>query len=158
LQLWFFISPGLYEHEKKSVFPFVSMGTVFFLLGAIFAYYIAFPRAVSFFLTVSQQFRPMIEVNEYFDLIFTIVLGLGLVFEIPTIVYFLARFGLITPQFMLRFWRHATVLIFIVAAVVSPTTDIPNLLVFALPMEALYFLSVGIAWAFGKPRQKLAAH
>ena len=82
-----------------------------------------------------------------------IILGLGLVFEIPAIVYFLARLGLITPQFMLRFWRQATVLIFFLAAVISPSTDIPNMMVFALPMEALYFLSVGIAWAFGKERR-----
>lgn len=156
-QLWCFIAPGLYEHEKVYVIPFVGMATFFFLLGASFAYYIAFPRAVEFLLNVSQNFQPMIEVNEYFDLIITIILGLGLVFEIPTIVLFLAKFGLITAGFMMRFWRHAVVAIFIIAALLSPTTDIPNLMVFALPMVFLYFFSVGIAWFFGKKRVQEAA-
>jgi len=152
-QLWAFIAPGLYEHERVYVVPFVTMATFFFLLGSAFGYYVAFPRAVEFLLTVSKNFRPMIEVNEYFDLIMTIILGLGLVFEIPTLVLFLSRFGLVTPRFMLRFWRHATVLIFFIAAVISPTTDIANMMVFALPMMGLYFFSVGIAWFFGKPRR-----
>jgi sec-independent protein translocase protein TatC len=151
-QIWAFISPGLYEHEKGYMIPFVGMATFFFLLGATFAYYVAFPRAVEFLLSVSVNFRPLIEVNEYFDLIITIILGLGLVFEIPTVVLFLARFGLVTPGFMLRFWRHAIVVIFIIAALLSPTTDIPNMMVFAVPMMGLYFFSVGIAWFFGKPR------
>ncbi len=151
-QLWAFVSPGLYEHEKKYIWPIIIMATAFFLLGASFAYYIAFPRAVDFLLTVSQNFRPMIEVNEYFDLIITIILGLGLVFELPTVVFFLSRLGLITHTFMFRFWRHSIVVIFIIAAVISPTTDIPNMMVFAVPMIGLYFLSIGIAWLFGKKR------
>lgn len=151
-QLWSFIAPGLYEHEKKYVWPFVGMATFFFFLGAAFAYYIAFPRAVDFLLSVSQNFQPLIEVNEYFDLIITIILGLGLVFQIPTIVYFLARLGLMTHTFMLKFWRHSVVAIFIIAAFLSPTTDIPNMMVFALPMIGLYVFSIGIAWAVGKPR------
>jgi len=151
-QLWGFIAPGLYDHEKKYVWPFVGMATFFFFLGASFAYYVAFPRAVDFLLSVSQNFQPLIEVNEYFDLIITIILGLGLVFQIPTIVYFLARLGLMTHTFMLRFWRHSVLVIFIIAAVLSPTTDIPNMMVFALPMIGLYIFSIGIAWLVGKPR------
>jgi sec-independent protein translocase protein TatC len=151
-QLWAFIAPGLYEHEKKYVWPFVIMASFFFFLGAAFAYYIAFPRAVDFLLSVSQNFQPLIEVNEYFDLIITIIQGLGIVFEIPTVVYFLARLGLMTHTFMLKFWRHSIVVIFIIAALLSPTTDIPNMMVFALPMMGLYALSIGIAWLVGKPR------
>ncbi|MBI4850473.1 MAG: twin-arginine translocase subunit TatC [Acidobacteria bacterium] len=151
-QLWSFIAPGLYEHERKYVWPFVGMATFFFFLGAAFAYYIAFPRAIDFLLSVSQNFQPLIEVNEYFDLIITIILGLGLVFQIPTVVYFLARLGLMTHTFMLRFWRHSIVVIFIIAALLSPTTDIPNMMVFAVPMIMLYLLSIGIAWLVAKPR------
>ncbi|MBL8148604.1 MAG: twin-arginine translocase subunit TatC [Blastocatellia bacterium] len=155
-QVWKFIEPGLYPHEKVYVVPFVLMATFFFLLGAVFAYYIAFPRAVEFLLSVSENFQTLIEVNEYFDLIITIILGLGLVFEMPTVVLFLARFGIVTPGFMLRFWRHALVAVFIIAALLSPTTDIPNMMVFAVPMMILYFFSVGIAWIFGKPRTEEA--
>lgn len=155
-QIWAFIAPGLYENERKGVVPFITMATLFFAIGATFAYYVAFPRAVDFLLSVSQNFRPMIEVNEYFDLIITIILGLGLVFEIPAVVYFFAKLGLVTPRFMLRFWRHAIVLIFIISAILSPTTDIPNMLVFAVPMVGLYFFSVGIAWVVGKPRPEQA--
>jgi len=151
-QLWSFIAPGLYEHERKWVWPFVIMASFFFFLGASFAYYVAFPRAVEFLLSVSENFRPLIEVNEYFDLIITIILGLGLVFQIPTIVYFLSRLGLITHHFMIHFWRHAILVIFIIAALLSPTTDIPNMMVFALPMIGLYVLSIGIAWACGRKR------
>ncbi|MCS6886048.1 MAG: twin-arginine translocase subunit TatC [Acidobacteriota bacterium] len=152
-QVWAFIEPGLYPHEKKYVVPFVAMASIFFLLGATFAYYVAFPRVVEFLLNVSQNFQALIEVNEYFDLIITVILGLGVVFEIPTVVLFLSLFGLLTPQMMLKYWRHAVVAVFIVAAILSPTTDIPNMLVFALPMIALYFFSVGIAWLFGRPRK-----
>jgi sec-independent protein translocase protein TatC len=97
--------------------------------------------------------RPQVAADEYFDLILVIMLGLGLIFEIPAITFFLARLGLVTPGFLLRVWRYAVVLIAVVAAVLSPTTDIPNMLVFAAPMLVLYFLSVAIAWFFHRERQ-----
>jgi sec-independent protein translocase protein TatC len=152
-QVWGFISPGLYRHEKRYALPFILMGTLFFVLGAAFGYYIAFPRAALWLLELGSGFRPLIKANEYFDLITIIMLGLGLVFQIPTITFFLARIGLVTPKKMVKPWRYIIVVIFIVAAVISPTGDIPNLLVFALPMMALYVLSIGIAWLFGKPRE-----
>ena len=99
------------------------------------------------------NFQPLINADEYFDLILFIMLGLGLVFQIPTVTYFLARLGLMTAGTLIKFWRYALIGIFIVAAVVSPTADIPNLLVFAAPMIALYVVSVGIAWIFYKKRQ-----
>ncbi|HEY9231050.1 MAG TPA: twin-arginine translocase subunit TatC, partial [Blastocatellia bacterium] len=91
--------------------------------------------------------------DDYFDLIITIMLGLGIVFEIPTVTFFAARLGLVTPRLLMKVWRYAVVVIFILAAVLSPTTDVPNLLVFAAPMLLLYFLSVGIAWVFHRKRQ-----
>ena len=151
-QVWAFISPGLYRHERHYVVPFITMGTVFFLLGAAFGYYIAFPRAALWLLELGSGFRPLIKANEYFDLITIIMLGLGAVFQIPTITFFLARLGLITPVKMIRPWRYVIVVIAVLAAVISPTGDIPNMLVFALPMLVLYVLSIGIAWLFGKPR------
>jgi len=152
-QAWAFISPGLYRHEQRYVLPFIVMGTVFFLLGAAFGYYIAFPRAALWLLGLAHGFRPLIKASEFFDLIIVIMLGLGAVFQIPTITFFLARLGLVTARMMAQPWRYAIVVIFIVAAVISPTGDIPNLLVFALPMLVLYGLSIGIAWMFGKPRK-----
>lgn len=154
VQVWGFVSPGLYPHEKRYALPFIFMASAFFVLGCAFAYYIAFPRAADFLLDVAARgnLRPLVAAGEYFDLILTIMLGLGLVFEIPTVTFFLSRLGLIGPSFLLKVWRFAVVAIFIIAALLSPTTDIPNLLVFAAPMLVLYFLSVGIAWVFYRKR------
>jgi sec-independent protein translocase protein TatC len=154
-QAWGFVSPGLYPHEKKYAVPFILLASVFFLLGTAFAYYIAFPRAANFLLGVATggNLRPLVSAEEYFDLILTIMLGLGLVFEIPTVTLLLSLLGLVTPGLLLRVWRYAVVVILIIAAVLSPTTDVPNLLVFAAPMLVLYFLSVGIAWAFYRKRR-----
>jgi len=154
-QAWGFIAPGLYAHEKRYATPVVAMGSIFFLLGCAFAYTIAFPRAATFLLGVAAEghLRPLVTADDYFDLIIMIMLGLGIVFEIPTVTFFGARLGLITPRLLLKVWRYAIIVIFLVAAVISPTTDVPNLLVFAVPMMLLYFLSVGIAWVFHRKRQ-----
>jgi len=155
VQVWGFVAPGLYPHEKKYAAPVIIMASVFFLLGCAFAYYVAFPRAANFLLGVATggNLRPLVTADEYFDLIIIIMLGLGVVFEIPTITFFTSRLGLVSPGLLLRVWRYAVIVIFIVAAVLSPTTDVPNLLVFAAPMLLLYFLSVGIAWVFHRRRQ-----
>ena len=157
-QAWGFIAPGLYPHEKKWASPFIIMASVFFVAGCAFAYYIAFPRAANFLLGVAAEgnLRPLVSAEEYFDLILTITLGLGVVFEITTVTFFLSRLGLVTPKLLTRFWRIAVIVIFIVAAVLSPTTDIPNLLVFAAPMLLLYALSIGIAYVFHKKRHAQA--
>ena len=155
VQVWGFVAPGLYPHEKGYAAPIIIMASVFFLIGCAFAYYIAFPRAANFLLGVATggNLRPLVTADEYFDLIIIIMLGLGVVFEIPTITFFTSRLGLVSPGLLLRVWRYAVVVIFIIAAVLSPTTDVPNLLVFAAPMLLLYFLSVGIAWVFHRRRQ-----
>lgn len=153
-QIWGFISPGLYPHERGYVIPFVSLSSICFALGVVFAYKIAFPAACDYLIGLGEgSFRPLINAHEYFDLILFIMLGLGLVFQIPTITYFLARLGLVTAHTLISVWRYAVVAIFIVAAVISPTADIPNLMVFAAPMLALYVVSVGIAWFFHKKRR-----
>jgi sec-independent protein translocase protein TatC len=154
-QIWGFVAPGLYPHEKRYASPIIIMSSVFFLLGCAFAYYIAFPRAANFLLgvTTGGNLRPLVNADDYFDLIIMIMLGLGVVFEIPTATFFTSRLGLVSPGLLLKVWRYAVVIIFIVAAVLSPTTDIPNLLVFAAPMLLLYFLSVAIAWVFWRKRK-----
>jgi sec-independent protein translocase protein TatC len=155
IQIWGFVAPGLYPHEKKYAAPFIGMASGFFLMGCAFAYYIAFPRAANFLLGVatSGNLRPLVTADDYFDLIIMIMLGLGIVFEIPTVTFFTSRLGLVSPRMLLKVWRYAIIVIFILAAVLSPTTDVPNLLVFAAPMLMLYFLSVGIAWVFHRRRQ-----
>ncbi len=156
-QLWAFVAPGLYRHERRYVLPFLLMGSAFFVLGAAFGYYIAFPRAADWLLQLGSEFRPLLRASDYFDLILVIMLGLGAVFQIPTITLFLARLGIVTPQMLARPWRYALLAIFVLAALISPTGDIPNLLVFALPMIALYALSIGIAWIVGRPPARRAS-
>jgi sec-independent protein translocase protein TatC len=155
VQIWGFVAPGLYPHEKKYAAPIIVMATFWFLAGCAFAYYIAFPRAANFLLGVATEgnLRPLVTADDYFDLIITIMLGLGVIFEIPTVTFFGARLGLITPRLLLKVWRIAVIAIFIIAAILSPTTDVPNLLVFAAPMLILYFLSIGIAWMFHRKRK-----
>jgi sec-independent protein translocase protein TatC len=129
-QVWAFISPGLYKHEKGYVVPALVMSTVFFALGATFAYKIAFPTACDFLLGWAAEggFSTLLNAEEYLNLIIMIMLGLGLVFQIPTIAYILGRIGLLTPRIMLRYWRQAIVVIAIVSAVLTPTTDYVNML------------------------------
>ncbi len=155
VQVWGFVSPGLYPHEKKYAAPIIIMASVFFLMGCAFAYYVAFPRAANFLLGVATagNLRPLVTADDYFDLIIMIMLGLGIVFEIPTVTFFTSRLGLVSPGLLLKVWRYAVVVMLIIAAVLTPTTDIPNMLVFAAPMLLLYFLSVGIAWVFWRRRQ-----
>jgi sec-independent protein translocase protein TatC len=153
-QLWGFVSPGLYAHERAYVWPFVSVASVCFGLGVFFAYEVAFPAACDYLIGLGgDNFRPLINADEYFDLILFIMLGLGLVFQIPTVTLLLSRLGLITAGTLIRVWRHAVLIIFVLAAVMSPTADIPNMLVFAAPMLALYVVSIVIAWFFHRRRR-----
>jgi len=152
LQVWGFISPALYPHEKAYVTPFVLLSTVSFIGGAAFAYYILFPPAVRYLLWLGQDFRLLLRASDFFDLIVLIMLAMGVIFQMPAITYVLARIGLVSAAFLVRSWKVAIVVILIVAAVVSPTGDIPNLMLFALPMMLLYVVSIGIAWFFGRKR------
>jgi len=152
-QIWAFISPGLYKHEKRYIAPVLVSATVFFILGAAFAYKVVFPATCDFLLGMQEGFHTLITANDYFDLIIMIMLGLGIVFQIPTIAFLLARIGLVTPHMLWRVWRHAVIVIAILAAVLTPTPDAFTMLVFAAPMLGLYFLSIGIVWLFGKPRR-----
>jgi len=153
-QVWAFISPGLYKHEKRYIAPVITMGTVLFIMGATFAYKIAFPAACDYLLGWAQQggFQTLLNAENYLDLIMLIMIGLGIAFQIPTISFVLGRIGLLTPRMMLKTWRYAIVIIAILSAVLTPTPDAVNMLIFAAPMVVLYFLSIGIVWFFGKPR------
>lgn len=151
-QIWAFISPGLYKHEKAYVTPFIGLSTISFVAGAAFAYYILFPPAARYLIGVASEFRPMLRASDYFDFITLIMLAMGLVFQMPAITYVLSRIGLISAGFLIRSWRVSLILILIVAAVVSPTADVLNMILFAAPMTALYVISIFIAWLFGRKR------
>jgi sec-independent protein translocase protein TatC len=152
-QIWAFVAPGLYPHERKYVTPFITLSTVFFVLGAATAYYVIFPPAAKYLLGLGQDFRLLLKADDYFDFIILLMLGMGLVAQMPAITYVLARIGVVTADWMLRVWRIAVIVILIVAAVLSPTNDIPNMLLFAMPMFVLYVVSIFVAWICGRPRK-----
>jgi sec-independent protein translocase protein TatC len=152
-QIWGFISPALYRHERKYVTPFIFLSTTSFVIGAAFAYYILFPPAIAYLLGVGQNFDLMLRATDYFDFIILIMLAMGVIFQMPAVSYVLARIGIISAPFLVQGWKIAMVVILIVAAVISPTGDVPNLLLFALPMTVLYIISIFVAWIFGKERQ-----
>lgn len=154
-QLWMFISPGLYRHEKRYVLPFMVSTVGLFLAGGFFGYRVVFPAALTFLIDYGRQFQPMITISEYIDLFLTIIVGLGIVFELPILVFFLALMGIVTAGWMWRNLRYSILVIFIVAAIITPTTDILNMCIFAAPMIALYILSIGVAYIV-HPKQRRA--
>lgn len=151
-QIWAFVSPGLYPHERGYVTPFIALSSVSFILGAMFAYYVIFPPAAKYLLGLGEDFRLLLKADDYFDFIILVMLGMGLVFQMPAITYVLSRIGIVTASFLVRVWKTAAIVILIAAAVLSPTGDLPNMMLFAAPMFVLYFVSIFIAWIFGKPR------
>jgi sec-independent protein translocase protein TatC len=151
-QIWGFISPGLYPHERAYVTPFIALSSISFVLGAAFAYYVIFPPAAKYLLQLGSDFRLLLKADDYFDFIIIVMLGMGVVFQMPAITYVLARIGLVTAGFMLRIWKTALIVILLSAAILSPTSDIPNMMLFAAPMMVLYVISIFIAWIFNKPR------
>ena len=153
-QIWGFISPALYKHERRYVTPFIGLSTISFVGGAAFAYYVLFPPAVNFLLNVGEgQFQFQLRATDYLDFITIIMLAMGLIFQMPAITYVLARIGLVTPGLLIRSWKISLIIILIVAAVVSPTADIVNMMLFATPMMVLYLVSILIAWVFSRKRK-----
>jgi len=153
LQIWGFVSPGLFPHERGYVVPFLLLSSVSFVGGAVFAYKIIFPPAARYLLGLGHDFRLLLKADDYFDFIIMIMLGMGVIFQMPAITYVLARIGIVTAGFLVRVWKISVVVILIVAAVISPTNDIPNMMLFAAPMLGLYVVSIAVAWIFGKPRR-----
>lgn len=153
-QVWMFISPGLYRHEKRYVVPFMISSVGLFLAGGVFGFKLVYPAALDFLIGYGAQFQPMITIGEYTDLFLTIIVGLGIIFELPILVFFLALMGVISAGWMWRNLRYSILVIFIIAAVVTPTTDIMNMCIFAAPMVALYVVSIFIAWLVHPRRRK----
>ena len=155
-QVWGFISPALYKHERAYVTPFILLSTISFVVGAAFAYYVLFPPAIRYLLGLAEDFRPLLRASDYFDFITIVMLAMGVIFQMPAVTYVLSRIGLVSAGFLIRSWKIAIIIILVVAAFVSPTGDIPNMMLFAAPMMVLYVFSIFIAWFFGRARRKPA--
>ena len=153
-QLWLFISPGLYKHEKRYVWPFMFATVSLFFAGAYFGYRFVFPGSLDFLLSYSDKFRPLIEINEYTGLFLTVILGLGITFELPILIMFLSLFGLVSPRFLWKNIRYAVLIIFVVAAIICPTPDILMMCLFASPMLGLYLVSIGVSYMVHPARRK----
>jgi sec-independent protein translocase protein TatC len=145
-QVWLFISPGLYRKEKKYAIPFMVSTIFLFAAGGYFGYRMVYPAALKFLIGIGNQFTPMITIHEYTDLFLTVILGLGLVFEMPILIFFLALMGVVSAGWMWRNIRYGILVIFIVAGALAPTPDISSMCVFAAPMVGLYFVSIGVAY------------
>jgi len=150
LQVWLFIRPGLYKPERRLALPFVLFSSAFFVLGGYFGYRIAFPMVVRFLLGVGENFKQVVTIQTYFSMMTRILLGLALVFQMPMLMFFLSRLGLVTARQLFKWFRWAVLCIFIVAAIITPTPDVATQTVFAVPMILLYLLGVVIAAIFGK--------
>jgi sec-independent protein translocase protein TatC len=156
-QLWKFIAPGLYSNEKRWAIPFVVFSTFFFVSGALFSHYFVFPWAWAFFASFGAatdylQFAP--KIAPVFSLYAKMLLSFGLIFQMPTLVFFLARMGLVTPRFLIRNTKYAILIIFIAAAVLTPGPDVVSQTLMAAPMVVLYAISIVIAWVFQKKPAK----
>jgi sec-independent protein translocase protein TatC len=152
-QVWLFIAPGLYQHEKRLAIPFVLMSTILFVTGAAFSHYAVFPLVWRFFASFTTDYLTyMPRVEPAFAIYLRLIVALGITFQLPTVVLFLARMGMITPRFMIRNFKYAVLLIIIAAAVLSPDGGGVGMVVMGAPVVVLYILSIGLAWMFGKRR------
>jgi len=153
-QLWLFIAPGLYAKEKRFAVPFVLFSTISFVLGVAFAHYVVFPAAWAFFASYTNDYMTfMPKISDAFGLYSYMLLAFGVIFQMPVLVLALARMGLVTAGFLWRHTKYAILIIFILAAVITPSSDVVNQSIMAGPMIVLYMLSIVIAWVFGKKKR-----
>jgi sec-independent protein translocase protein TatC len=143
-QVWAFIAPGLYKRERRYAAPFVLCSAGLFIMGGAFAYFIAFRFALTFLLGIGMEngITPIVSINEYFDLFVNVTLGVALVFEMPILIFFLTLLRIVSPRFLLNHSRYAILGIFIIAAIVTPTPDAFNMMLFATPMCLLFYVGI----------------
>jgi sec-independent protein translocase protein TatC len=154
-QLWLFISPGMYAHEKKYVFPFMGTTVGLFLGGAWFGYRWVLPDAIKVLvLGFGRDFNHMITIDDYTGFFLAVILGLGICFELPILMFFLALFGIVDHKFFLKQWRYAILIIFLIAALICPLPDPIGMFLFASPMLALYVVGVFAAYFVNPSRRK----
>jgi sec-independent protein translocase protein TatC len=156
-EIWRFVSPGLYKEEKKFVIPFVFFSTVLFVGGVLFGYFIALPPAFSFFVSFSTDFlKPMISFREYLSLSLKFLLAFGLCFEMPVFMFFLAKMGIVNSKMLARQRRYAILIIFIVAAILTPSPDAISQIIMAIPLMVLYEVSIIVAKFARRPKPAAA--
>ena len=157
-QVWMFVAPGLYSNEKRLAIPFVVFATSFFAAGALFSHYVVFPFAWQFFAQFTTDYMTfMPRIQPTFSMYVRLMLAMGAVFQLPTVVLFLARIGIVTPRFLVKNIKYAVLVIFIVAAVITPSADPVSQTVVAAPMMVLYGISIVIAWVFRRRKEPDAA-
>jgi len=157
-QIWRFVAPGLYKHEKRVLLPFSFLSSVCFLGGAAFGYFVVFPPAFRFLLGYSADFlSPMPAVNEYFSLSLRLLIAFGVIFELPILMVFLAKIGVVDVPFLNKNRKYAILINFIIAAILTPTPDIVNQMLMGIPLLILYEISVVAVWIFGRKKLKYAS-
>ena len=154
-QVWLFIAPGLYQKERRFVVPFMAATVGLFLAGAGFGYFYVLPSALKILIVdFGHNFTPMVTIEEYTGFFLSIILGLGISFELPIMIFFLALFGIVSPRFLWKNIRYAILAVFIVAAFICPSPDPWTMCIYALPMLALYLIGIGVAWWVHPSRRK----
>ncbi len=159
-QIWLFVAPALYKHERSAITGFLFSTVFLFLAGIAFGYFVTLPYILRFLVSFQgpiSSIKPMITVNEYFDLTLMVLLGLGLVFELPILIFFLSLFGIVTPKFLWKNFRYAILVIAIVAAIVTPTPDAMTMLIFMAPMVGLYFVGIAVSAIVTRRRERRLA-
>jgi sec-independent protein translocase protein TatC len=151
-QIWAFVAPGLYRRERRLAIPFLVFGSLFFAAGGAFGYYVATPVAASWLIGLGEKFTANITLRSAFSFQSRVIIGMGVVFELPIVIFFLSRIGVVTPRFLMKHFRSAVLVIALLAAIITPTGDILTMSVFAGPMILLYLLGVAISWLTGKRR------
>ena len=156
-QIWLFVAPALYKHERSAITGFLFSTVFLFLAGIAFGYFISLPYVLRFLISFQGPVVPLINVDEYFDLILMVLLGLGLVFELPVLIFFLSLFGIVTPKFLIKNFRYAMLVIALLAAILTPTPDATTMLVFMGVLVALYFVGVAVSWVVVSRRERRLA-
>jgi sec-independent protein translocase protein TatC len=156
-QVWLFIAPGLYQKEKRFVVPFMMATIGLFLTGASFGYFYVLPGAIKILiLGFGKNFTSMITIEDYSSFFLSIILGLGISFELPILIFFLAMFGIVSPRFLWKNIRYAILAVFLVAAVICPSPDPWTMCIYAVPMLVLYLIGIAVAWWVHPDRKKKA--
>jgi sec-independent protein translocase protein TatC len=154
-QVWLFIAPGLYQKERRFVVPFMLATVGLFLAGAAFGYFYVLPGALQILIVgFGHNFTPMVTIEEYSSFFLSIILGLGISFELPILIFFLALFGIVSPKFLWKNIRYAILAVFLVAAVICPSPDPWTMCIYAVPMLLLYVIGIGVAWWVHPSRRK----
>ena len=151
LQIWRFVAPGLYHHEKRVIIPFTVLSCCCFLSGALFGYLVIFPPAFKFLTSyTSVHLTVLPAVNEYFSLALRLLIAFGVIFELPVFMVLLAKIGLVNTAFLNKNRKYAFLLAFVIAAIVTPTPDVVNQIMMAIPLVILYEVSIVAVWLFGR--------